>query len=318
MSDYNDEPLPNEFLCPITQEMMIDPVILSDGHTYERSAIQTWFDTNPSKRSPMSNEILTNTTLTINHALKKMIDRHRSKFSRKLLALCENGPISSVQIEELVEQGAETNARDSNGNTPVMLLLLKDHLGCIRTMVRLGASVLCRNDQGQSLLDMSRSKMPRDEVVVNMIHRLVTVEKKDGEEEAAADENRRRTEEAERVERAQENVHPWLNRNAWHRWWNHGRDRDGEQQQAAAAAANQNNGRFGGMGGGFFFFGFGSLGHSWWMPFAMMALYYFYYNPQIWRNGMANFERRDTVGKVSAIIYVVGLIVSLVYYQLYM
>jgi hypothetical protein len=29
-----------QFVCPITQDMMIDPVMLSDGHSYERSAIQ--------------------------------------------------------------------------------------------------------------------------------------------------------------------------------------------------------------------------------------------------------------------------------------
>ena len=31
-----DEP-PAEFLCPITRELMQDPVCTSDGHTYERS-----------------------------------------------------------------------------------------------------------------------------------------------------------------------------------------------------------------------------------------------------------------------------------------
>ena len=30
---------PNEFLCPITQDVMIDPVVASDGHSYERTAI---------------------------------------------------------------------------------------------------------------------------------------------------------------------------------------------------------------------------------------------------------------------------------------
>ena len=30
------------FLCPITQEVMDDPVITSDGHTYERVAIEQW------------------------------------------------------------------------------------------------------------------------------------------------------------------------------------------------------------------------------------------------------------------------------------
>ena len=42
--DYGDAP---EFLvCPITQEVMEDPVITSDGHTFERSAIEAWLGKN--------------------------------------------------------------------------------------------------------------------------------------------------------------------------------------------------------------------------------------------------------------------------------
>eukprot|EP01117_Protostelium_nocturnum_P013709 TRINITY_DN5144_c0_g1_i2.p1 TRINITY_DN5144_c0_g1~~TRINITY_DN5144_c0_g1_i2.p1 ORF type:complete len:411 (+),score=88.91 TRINITY_DN5144_c0_g1_i2:43-1275(+) len=37
-----DKEIPNPLLCPITQEIMNDPVMASDGHTYERSAIEEW------------------------------------------------------------------------------------------------------------------------------------------------------------------------------------------------------------------------------------------------------------------------------------
>ena len=33
------QPPPPEFFCPITQERMLDPVVASDGHSYERDAI---------------------------------------------------------------------------------------------------------------------------------------------------------------------------------------------------------------------------------------------------------------------------------------
>ena len=35
----------SSFLCPITQEVMTDPVLTSDGHTYERDAIEHWYVT---------------------------------------------------------------------------------------------------------------------------------------------------------------------------------------------------------------------------------------------------------------------------------
>jgi Mg-chelatase subunit ChlD len=62
---------PDAFLCPITQEVMRDPVIGSDGITYERTAIETWFatgnTTSPMTRAPMSR------ILTPNIALRGLI-----------------------------------------------------------------------------------------------------------------------------------------------------------------------------------------------------------------------------------------------------
>lgn len=50
------------FICPITQEVMTDPVIGSDGITYERSAIEAWFaaghGTSPLTRQPMASRSL--------------------------------------------------------------------------------------------------------------------------------------------------------------------------------------------------------------------------------------------------------------------
>ena len=43
-SDHTDEfidKIPDEFLCPITKNIMSDPVICQDGYTYERLAIMS-------------------------------------------------------------------------------------------------------------------------------------------------------------------------------------------------------------------------------------------------------------------------------------
>jgi len=44
-----DEP-PDDLICPITQELMNNPVIAADGHTYERVAIERWLKTNTTHR----------------------------------------------------------------------------------------------------------------------------------------------------------------------------------------------------------------------------------------------------------------------------
>ena len=36
--------MPDEYVCPITAEIMSDPVCLSDGFTYERAAIAQWLE----------------------------------------------------------------------------------------------------------------------------------------------------------------------------------------------------------------------------------------------------------------------------------
>ena len=35
-------PVPDGFKCPITQDLMFDPVSTVDGHTYEKDAIVRW------------------------------------------------------------------------------------------------------------------------------------------------------------------------------------------------------------------------------------------------------------------------------------
>mmetsp|Transcript_68040 Transcript_68040/g.102634 ORF Transcript_68040/g.102634 Transcript_68040/m.102634 type:complete len:104 (+) Transcript_68040:132-443(+) len=39
----NPIPTPNEFLCPITKEIMQYPYVTSAGNTYEYEALQQWF-----------------------------------------------------------------------------------------------------------------------------------------------------------------------------------------------------------------------------------------------------------------------------------
>lgn len=72
MSTINSSILP-EFLDPITHEIMRDPVIGPDGHTYERSSIVEWFKY--STTSPITRQPMTSTQLTPNIALKNTIEQ---------------------------------------------------------------------------------------------------------------------------------------------------------------------------------------------------------------------------------------------------
>ncbi|KAL6990871.1 U-box domain-containing protein 8 [Sarracenia purpurea var. burkii] len=64
---------PDDFKCPISLEIMSDPVILSSGHTFDRSSIQRWLDsghrTCPITKLPLSEP----PSLIPNHALRSLI-----------------------------------------------------------------------------------------------------------------------------------------------------------------------------------------------------------------------------------------------------
>ena len=62
---------PDDFVCPITAEIMTDPVSTSDGFTYERAAITEWLRTKDT--SPKTGAKLESTTLYPNHSLRSVI-----------------------------------------------------------------------------------------------------------------------------------------------------------------------------------------------------------------------------------------------------
>ena len=49
----NPQNYPKEWYCPITHELLRVPVQAKDGFTYEKEAIEKWFQT--STKSPMTN-----------------------------------------------------------------------------------------------------------------------------------------------------------------------------------------------------------------------------------------------------------------------
>ena len=65
------EALFHHVICPITHEVMDDPVVAADGHTYERTAIEMWFG--QSNNSPVTNNSLNSLVLYPNHAIRSVI-----------------------------------------------------------------------------------------------------------------------------------------------------------------------------------------------------------------------------------------------------
>jgi len=73
---------PLEFLCPITHELMEDPVLLvADGHSYERLSIEQWLLGH--KTSPITNKIVPSKQLQPNFQLRNAINMWKQQFGVK-------------------------------------------------------------------------------------------------------------------------------------------------------------------------------------------------------------------------------------------
>ena len=77
------ESIASSLLCPITEQLMTDPVFTMDGQTYERSAIEAWLKTNDT--SPVTGKRLPS---------KKLVDNVRA---RGMVRTAAEAQVAAVQ-----------------------------------------------------------------------------------------------------------------------------------------------------------------------------------------------------------------------------
>ncbi|KAL6313062.1 hypothetical protein AAG906_012853 [Vitis piasezkii] len=64
--------LPQEFRCPISKQLMRDPVVVATGQTYDRPFIQKWLK-DGHRTCPRTQQVLSHTILTPNNLVREMI-----------------------------------------------------------------------------------------------------------------------------------------------------------------------------------------------------------------------------------------------------
>jgi hypothetical protein len=67
--------IPSQYMCPITQDWMMNPVVTPSGHSYERSAIVEWLETDC--RDPFTRKELKISEVIPNRNLKDAIEHYR-------------------------------------------------------------------------------------------------------------------------------------------------------------------------------------------------------------------------------------------------
>ncbi len=107
--------IPDEWFCPISRELMTDPVIGPDGITYERAHIERWLATNST--SPMTREAMPAGSLISNNALKYTIASYLSANPERVGTV-----IVAPTAPTFVKQPLEIKPRICSGNLYVELI----------------------------------------------------------------------------------------------------------------------------------------------------------------------------------------------------
>jgi hypothetical protein len=74
--------IPDHLVCPIGQEIYIDPVTTILGYTYERVYIEGWLEDHDT--DPLTNEKLSSKVLAPNRAIKSAVEEFKANIARGL------------------------------------------------------------------------------------------------------------------------------------------------------------------------------------------------------------------------------------------
>lgn len=119
--------IPSRLLCPLTAELMRDPVTASDGRTYDREAIESWFAAGHSS-SPITGMTLPDRVIVPNPRARLAIDEFIAAFPemRAHLYRLRDGGIIRAAISEATARAALPGRRDPEPPSLNSLVLVGD------------------------------------------------------------------------------------------------------------------------------------------------------------------------------------------------
>ena len=161
----------DDMYCPITYQLMVDPVMDIEGYSYERVAIENWLSRNPI--SPLTRTPLQIDQLVPNRALKSFIDKIRDKVDQaqlirktELSERCSSEMISILQ-KSLNDVKSELFFNNSNSElhlklsvpnsdtrAPIHVCLVIDVSGSMATEATMKGADGQVESHGFSLLDI--------------------------------------------------------------------------------------------------------------------------------------------------------------------
>ncbi|XP_042506413.1 U-box domain-containing protein 3-like [Macadamia integrifolia] len=99
--EINGVPVPSYFRCPLSLELMLDPVIVASGQTYERAFIQKWLDQGLTI-CPKTRQSLSHTNLIPNYTVKALIANWCEDKSIRIFSTSDCNYMSSPSLSHNV------------------------------------------------------------------------------------------------------------------------------------------------------------------------------------------------------------------------
>ncbi|KAI5667023.1 hypothetical protein M9H77_16876 [Catharanthus roseus] len=105
--DHDEIEVPSHFLCPISMQLMRDPVTVSTGISYDRESIEKWLFSCKNKVCPVTKQDLSDSSgLTPNHTLRRLIQAWCTINAPNGIERIPTpkSPINKSQILKLIDQ----------------------------------------------------------------------------------------------------------------------------------------------------------------------------------------------------------------------
>ncbi|CAL9234731.1 unnamed protein product [Arabidopsis halleri] len=176
---------PEDFRCPISLELMTDPVIVSSGQTYERECIKKWLE-GGHLTCPKTQETLTSDTVTPNYVLRSLIAQwcesngieppkrpNNSQPSSKASSSSSTPDDEHNKIEELLLKLTSQHPEDQRSATGEIRLLAKQNNHNRVAIAASGAIPLLVN-----LLTISNDSRTQEHAVTSILNLSICQENK--------------------------------------------------------------------------------------------------------------------------------------------
>ncbi|CAG7868857.1 unnamed protein product [Brassica rapa] len=116
---------PEEFRCPLSNELMRDPVVLASGQTYDKLFIQKWLSSG-NRTCPKTQQVLSHTGLTPNLLINDMISKWCKKVGVETMNQYQSNTKSNREVlNSLLCKVSSSNLQDQKSAAKELRLLTR-------------------------------------------------------------------------------------------------------------------------------------------------------------------------------------------------